>query len=112
MSWYSRHLRQTATYWGPPFKDEFGDQVYPSAATMRCHWEERAQAFQAPTGEQSVSHAVVHCESNIDIDGFLLLGTVGSPGDSPRGFPLADRIQQVEKRPTLRVDVTVYVAFL
>lgn len=112
MNWYTRNLRQTATYWPPPIKDAWSDQTYPSPASVACHWKEEARQFAAPTGVMAVSKAVVHVESNIEPDGFLYLETTSAATGSPRTLPNAQRIQQVEKIPALRQDVTVYVAFL
>ncbi len=113
MSWYSRNLNQTAAYWGPPILDAWGDQTYPSAATMRCHWKEEARQFVSPSGVEFTSHAVVHLEDEVNPNGYLyLLSSATAPTGQPTAVSGAERIQQVEKRPTVRQDVVVYVAFL
>lgn len=110
MTWYSRHLKQTVTYWGPPNKDAWGDQTYPSPATMAGHWHEQVQTIADNQGALFNSHAVIHVESNIDSDGFIYLGSTSAA--NPRLVRGAERIQRAEKFPTVRQDLTVYVAYV
>lgn len=77
---------------------------------MAGHWKEEANSVAGPAGVLFLSHAVVHVEANIEADGFLFLGT--SSAASPRSIPTAERIQRVEKFPTVRQDLTVYVAYV
>jgi hypothetical protein len=110
MTWYSRNLNQTVTYWGSPVKDAWGDQTYPSPATLRAHWKEEANVVAGLTGALFTSHAIIHVESDIQADGFIYLGTTSAT--NPRLVRGAERIQRAEKFPTVRQDLTVYVAFV
>jgi len=113
VTWYSRALKQTATYWAPPIKDAWGAQTYPSPATMRAYWKEAKESATPLEGVERISKAIVLLENDVDADGFLYLGTLSAGStQSPRNVPGASRIQQVEKRPTMRQDIVVYIAFL
>ena len=112
MTWYTRNLRDNAVYWGRPVKDAWGDQVYPSPAAVKCHWKEVAYEYLNAQGANAVSKAVVFVDREINADGFLLHGVLSPAILSPRAYPSAARIQYVEKQPTLRQDVTAYVAYL
>src|ERR1043166_4868669 len=110
-SWYTRQLWQTATYWPPPVINEWGDQTYPSPATLACQWEERSSLYLSPQGAQAVSKAIVQLEVNIDIDGFLFLGTISPATLSPRTVQGAALIQRVDKMPLPYNRGMVYVAY-
>lgn len=110
MSWYTRNLSGTATYWGPPVVDEWGDQTYPSPATVSCHWEERTEAFIDSQGSQQHSRAVVFVDTNIQPKGFLY--SAASTAMNPRNVPTADLIRRVDKVRALKGSDTVFVAFL
>jgi hypothetical protein len=112
MTWYTRNLRDHAVYWGKPIKDEWGDQTYPSAANVKCHWKEEAHVFVNASGANAVSKAVVFLDTEVNADGFLLHGSISPAILSPRAYSSAARIQYVEKQPSLRQDVVAYVAYL
>lgn len=110
MSWYSRRLTDTLTYWAPPRINEWGDQTYPSPATLKAFWKDAVQQYATPDGVLRTTSAVVHVERLVEPNGFLYLGI--SSAASPRLVPGSARIERVDRLPTLRRDLTVYVAFV
>ncbi len=110
MSWLTRQLRDTATYWGAPQVNLWGDQTYPSPATLSCHWEERMEKFFDATGAEAHSHAIIITATRLSAGGFLYRGS--SSVVNPRNQVGADLIRQVSEVPSIRTDISTYRVML
>jgi len=111
MTWYTRHLKEDCTYWGPPNINAFGDGIYPSPAGMKCFYVDQTTRLPDASGVLFESNAIVLLSENIDPGGFLYR-SAGVATTIPTALPGAQRIQKVGKVPSVRRDMTVYVAYL
>lgn len=107
---YHRNLKQTATYWAPTgVKDMYGTQTY-TRTELPCRWEGKAESILSKTGDETISKAKVFLAEDVDLNGYLLLGT--STEDNPTAVPEAREIRQIAQIPDLRNMKTLYVAWL
>ena len=110
MTSFSRHMKQTATYWAKTGTDTYGKPTFSAPATMQCRWEDRTQVIMNKGGKEIVSKARVFLADDISEEGFLYLGT--SVAASPIGISGAYEIQAVGRQPDLRAVKTLHVAHL
>lgn len=124
----TRNLRQHAVYWGSPVEDGYGGVSYADPIQISCRWEDKQQIIGTITGNQIVgfqnmSRAIVYVDRDLDVDGFLMLGTLDdltdSSGDSsgeyydPHQIATAYIIKRFEKTPALHSTTEfLRVAFL
>ncbi len=94
-----QHFKEKATHWVAT-PDGYGGFTYKAPKVLNCRWEERADQFKTPGGQQVVSRAVVYVESDVGIEDYLFLG-VSSLAD-PALEMGAQLVQQFEKTPDLR----------
>lgn len=92
--------RQTATYWGSPTPDGSGGHTYASPVALTVRWEQRAMEERSPENQVFVSLAVVYVQEDVDIGGYLYLGT--SVASDPTSVSDAFEIKQFRKIPNLR----------
>jgi len=100
MSYLTRNLRQAATYWSPGTPDGFGGTSYGSPTPMKVRWEERGELFLDSAGQESVSHSIVYTRIDVEIGGYLFLGS--STATDPTGVSGALEIRMFRKIPSLR----------
>jgi hypothetical protein len=99
----TRHCTQTAVYWGTPAKDGRGGYTFADAVEINCRWEKKQRMIQADNGEEIISEADVWVLQDLDIEGYLYLGTLDdldSNPDDPREYD-SYRIVNFEKIPLL-----------
>lgn len=107
----SRAFKQTATYWAPTSTvDKYGKMTYTAPAAVAVRWETRSESFQDKLGEEVLSKAKVFTQTDLNINGYLYLGT--SVAASPLGVDGAYEIQQISKVPNLRNLQTMILAYL
>lgn len=87
----------TATYWGNPQPDGSGGESFDAPVTLSVRWEERAIQDFDDHGEEFVSNAVVYAKQDLDIGGYLYLGT--SADSDPTGVTDAYKIRQFRSIP-------------
>lgn len=101
-------LNQTAVYWGSPQDDGYGGRFFASGVEIPTRWHHRQELFVDAEGREQRSHAVVYVSSDLDIGGYLYLGTLASLSSAQEGDPLlvaaAYEIRAVGKSPNLRAD--------
>jgi hypothetical protein len=124
----TRNLNQTAVYWGSPVEDGYGKQTFADPVEIVCRWEDKQQIIGTITGNQiigfqNMSRAIVYVDRDLDVDGWLMLGTlddlVDSSGDSsgeyydPHQITSAYIIKRFERMPALHSTTnTLRVAYL
>jgi hypothetical protein len=89
MSWISRLFNQTATYWAPTgHTDMYGTVSFAAPAVKICRWEDRIEKFLGPTGREEYSAAVVWTDDDLEVGGWLYLGTSteANPEDQSKAF--------------------------
>lgn len=114
-SMITKNLRQTCVYWGNPVEDGYGGVSYDAPVEISCRWEDRQQIIGTITGNQIVgfqnmSRAIVYVSQDVDVDGWLMLGTLADLENSddssgsyydPQQIATAFIIKRFEKLPAL-----------
>lgn len=95
-----RHLHQTLTYWPPGEDDRYGKHQSGAPVQLPCRWEDRTDEIQGKEGQQVTSRSRVFVEGDVDIDGYLYLGTSNAP--DPSQVDGAYEIQAKAHQPDLR----------
>ena len=110
VSYLTRNLRQDATYWGKGAPDGFGGVAWAAPAAIKARWEDRQVQFTAANGEATVSRSVVYVDRDVELGGYLYLGTTS--GADPTVITGAWVIQQFSKIPNLAATAFERKAFL
>ena len=104
MSFITRNHNQTIVYWGTPEKDKFGVKTFAVPVEISGRWEDKNDLFIDASGRESVSKAFVFVGQDLDLQGWLYLGTLASISSAadPKGIDSAFEIRQVIKTPNLK----------
>jgi hypothetical protein len=74
----TRTLNQAAVYWAPPTDDGHGDKSFATGAEISVRWEDVAKQFVNEFAETKTSRAVVYVDQDVEVGGFLHLGTLAA----------------------------------
>lgn len=107
---FERNLKQTVTYWEPTGSDLFGKATFSSPVTLSCRWEDIQEQFTDKLGQVTISRSKVYLASDINIDGYLFLGT--SVASDPTEVAEAEEIRNIKRIPDLYNLKTMYVAIV
>ncbi len=107
---YNRNMPQAATYWGPPVRDAFGVPVFPASAPIGVRWEDKSVLFRDAQGQEVTSEAVVYTNQQVQIGGYLFLGT--STQVDPRTESTAAAIRGIGRTVNLRASKRLNKAML
>lgn len=103
---------QTAVYWGNPQNDGYGNFVFDEPVEISCRWEDKAQIVVSSDGAETSSDAEVLVTQDLDVDGYLYLGSLvdldSDELDSPMTVETARRIISYDKIPMIK-STTVFV---
>lgn len=88
------------TYWGAPTPNGEGGETFASPIALLGRWEDRNDEFTTPTGEQAVSRAVAFLKQDVQVGGYLYLGT--SAVSDPTQVSNAQEIRAFVKTPSIR----------
>ncbi len=106
-----RHLHQVLTYWAPAGTyDTYGKPLYLSPVQYNCRWEDKQQNFVNKIGTEKVSKSRIFLSEQLDIDGFVFLGT--SVASDPTQVSGAREIQALGRIPDLRNLKSLTTVFL
>lgn len=117
MTAWTLGLNQTATYIPPGPVDVHGQRAAPAApVVIRCRWQDVAQVFRSPSGEELTSSSVVYPDRELEVGGYLILGdqTDGVDSDGmidPRNVGALE-IRGLGRSPTINADVDLHKAYL
>lgn len=100
MSYITRNLKQTITYWGPGTPDGLGGNSYPSPVKIKGRWEDRTTLFTDRSGNEKRSSARVYVNQDVTLNGYLYLGN--STAADPTTVVDARLILDFRKVPNLR----------
>ena len=71
---------QTAVYWGAPIPDGFGQKTFTNPVEISCRWDGdltlKATSNQQAPGQVEDSHAKVLVTQDLQVGGYLMLGTL------------------------------------
>lgn len=109
-AFYRRQLRETLTYWAPASHDHWGKETWNDPVTISGRWEDRAERFATPLGEEAISNAKVFLASGVTVAGWIFSGT--STASDPTTVSGAYPVRRAEKIPTLRESEYIYKAYL
>jgi hypothetical protein len=109
-------LNQTAVYWADPTPDGYGGETFAVPVEIAVRWEQAQVLFVDPTGNQVLSEAVVYVDAELDLGGYLYLGTLddlaSGEESEPADIPTAREIRGVEAVPDLAGATFVRRVFL
>jgi len=109
----SRLLNQTITYWASPAPDGYGGYTYDAPEAIVGRWEDKQELFIDKAGKEVKSNAIVYLGQDVDLGGFLALGThIDSADVNPVDTIGAREIRSVEKSPDVRGDYSLRKAWL
>lgn len=100
MTYITRNLRQTVTYWSPGGNDGFGGVSYGTPVNIKGRWQDVAELFIDASGNEVVSKAKVWIDTDVVNKGYLYLGE--STAADPETVSDAREIRQFGKIPNLR----------
>jgi len=102
---------QTAVYWGNPQNDGFGgftfdDPIDLEPPTNGVRWEDKTQLVVSANGAETGSDAEVLVCQDLDLDGYLYLGSLDDLSESEQANPMtvngARQIISKEKIPMVK----------
>lgn len=97
---FRQDYKQDVTYWEPLAQDGWGSKTFETPIILKCRWENRAERFIDALGEEVVSRAVVWLPQNVEIKGYLFLGSETSV--DPTIVLNAYEVRQIFEIPDLR----------
>jgi hypothetical protein len=111
MTWYSRLLKQDATYWAPAsVSGVYHTVTWTAPVAIKVRWETKSERFVDRSGADLVSSAVVFLNQDVVEGGYLFLGT--SVVASPKSLALARPIKKFDSLTDVRNRQTVRKAIL
>jgi hypothetical protein len=111
MSWYSKYLKQDATYWAPAsVSGVYQTVTWTTPVAIKVRWEEKSERFVDKSGADLVSSAIVFLNQDVVEGGYLFLGT--SIVASPKSVELARPIKKIDSLTDVRNRQTVRKAIL
>jgi len=103
-------LRQTATYWGNPKTSGWGGETFDAPISISVRWHDRQILFVDYAGNEVKSKAIVLVDRDLDLGGFLYLGT--STNGDPGTVDGAMEIRAFYKTPSMQATQFVRKAWL
>ena len=102
----THNLRQTAVYWSSPTNDGHGGRTFDEPTETMVRWEERQEMFVDALGREVRSSAVVYAGRDLDLGGYLYLGTLNDLASDEEADPMivnsAREIRSMSKIPDIR----------
>lgn len=95
-------LNQTAVYWANPTADGFGGRTFDNPVAISVRWERRQQLIIDQAGQEVTSTAIVYVGQDIELGGYLFLGTIAdlsSTTENPQEVDDAREIRRYDKTP-------------
>ena len=97
----TRITDQTAVYWGSPESDGLGGMIFDSPIEIAVRWADVNELITAADGTQYVCRAKIMVNVDLDVDGYLYLGTLdeleSDEYNYPKDIDKAYRIRKVDK---------------
>lgn len=116
MGLLQRIMKQTCVYWSTDSDraDKFGNPISAAPIEIPCRWEDGIDNPVYADESRILADTRVFVGQDVDVDGFLLLGTLADVQDmnDPKQNPKAFRIKKFDKTPNLRATDFVRIAYL
>ena len=101
MSYITRNLRQTATYWAPGGNDGFGGTIFGVPTPLKVRWEDKTTLFVNTSGKEERARARIYIkDTDISLGGYIFLGT--STSTAPESVTGAFEVKDFRKTPNMR----------
>jgi len=84
---YNKMLTQTAIYWAPAGKDNYGMQTYSDPVEIPCRWQWKQELFVDDRGKEQISHAIVYINQDLELNGEIMLGDLDDLSSSQEEAP-------------------------
>ena len=84
----SRKLKQTAVYWANPTATGAGGRSFDAPVEVSVRWEQKQELFVNADGQETRSMAVVYSAQDMDLDGYLYLGTLNDISSAEEADPM------------------------
>jgi hypothetical protein len=95
-----RYHHDTVTHWATS-PGSFSGFSFGTPTKQSARWEQKAEQFRTPEGEETVSASIAYLERDVNIGDFLVLGDFTEVSD-PTTIPGATRVRQFRKVSNLR----------
>jgi len=86
---FSHGFNQKAVYWSTPVVDGYGGRTFATGVEVSVRWEQRQELFIDATGQEARSNAIVFIAQDVDLAGYMYLGTLASLSTAEKADPLA-----------------------
>lgn len=110
---------QTAVYWAGPTPNGYGGFTFESSSPreINVRWENITELITAADGERYATKAKIFVNEDVDVNGFLFLGTLddldSGEEEDPREVRNAFPIRRFDKTPMIRkTDEFVRMAYI
>ena len=110
MTFINELLKQTVTYWAPSSMSGWGGETFASPVAIDGRWEDKQELFIDSKGQEVRSNAVVYVDQDVDLGGFLYLGT--STASDPTTVDGAREIRAFQKSPNIKATEFIHKAWL
>ena len=111
MSWYTRQLKDTVTYWEPTGKDAYSRRTWATPVTIRGRWQRREEIFYDSNGVEQRATTTVLLAQNVVRHGWLAKGDHTGTSD-PTDVDGAAEIQAVRETDSISQRYTSFKALL
>jgi len=111
MSWYTRQLKDTITYWAPSGKDEYSRRTYAAPVTIQGRWQRREEVFYDSNGAEKRSTTTVLLAQSVVEHGWLAKGDQTGSSD-PTTVDGAVEIQAIRETDSISQRYTMFKALL
>jgi len=74
---------QTAVYWGGASPDGYGGETFSEVEEIDCRWEDKEELTHRDNGQEFISKAEVMVTRDLDVGGWLYLGTLDELDSNP-----------------------------
>lgn len=95
-------------YWANPQSDGFGGRIFDEPVEIEVRWEDRQELFIDANGQEVRSRSVVYLGQDINIGGYLYLGSLSGLSSDEESNPLsvsaAYEIRGYQKVPNLKTE--------
>ena len=79
----TKNFKQTIVYWGNPQPDGFGGFSFDDPVEISGRWEDKIILFINANGEEVRSEAIVYIDRDVDLGGYLYLGSLNDLDSDP-----------------------------
>jgi hypothetical protein len=97
---------QTAVYWANPTDDGYGGITYDDPVEISVRWENKTKLITTADGQEYTCLAEVIINQDVDVNGYLYLGTLDdltvSEQADPKTADSAYRIRRFDKIPMIK----------